>query len=353
MYTITRKTKQILFVFLTIALTLTFRATASEGFLVKTNPETFMINIDYFVSTPAAKPEALVVEMPLPSSNAYQDVVLPHPGDMPGSVLHYPETNDAYMHLAFGGKDFFRRENFGASYEFEVTLYDIAVDFGKITTLYDYDTSTDMYKQYTKANGEHIQPRNPDIVRIAAELGSDCDDLEFARRAYDYVARNFEYYEDNRIKRIDVIFADGRGNCGSLSSVFISLLRNRGIPARHLVGYKKNEKAHIFSEFYLENYGWVPVDVTYRNTNPNTDYFGRIRKDDAMVVLSRDINLTLRGLTGGEKVNAMQKGRFRWSGQKGDMMRIVSTFNFACAPMKEDVMLASNGVGPVGAKLMW
>lgn len=61
------------------------------------------------------------------------------------------------------------------------------------------------------------------------------------------------------------VFETGIGDCASQSLYFSSLCRSLGIPARATGGYQMIEGTagtHIWAEFYLEGYGWIPVDVT-------------------------------------------------------------------------------------------
>ena len=57
-----------------------------------------------------------------------------------------------------------------------------------------------------------------------------------------------------------------KGKCVDFSSVFVALARSSGVPARELLGtriYKDGDITgayHCRAEFYLPNYGWVPVD---------------------------------------------------------------------------------------------
>jgi len=57
-----------------------------------------------------------------------------------------------------------------------------------------------------------------------------------------------------------------RGKCVDFSSVFVALARSSGVPAREILGtriYKDGDITgayHCRAEFYLPNYGWVPVD---------------------------------------------------------------------------------------------
>ncbi|PNX46188.1 MAG: transglutaminase, partial [Thermoplasmata archaeon M9B1D] len=57
-----------------------------------------------------------------------------------------------------------------------------------------------------------------------------------------------------------------RGKCVDFSSVFVALSRTAGVPAREILGTRISKNGditgayHCRAEFYLPNYGWVPVD---------------------------------------------------------------------------------------------
>jgi transglutaminase-like putative cysteine protease len=57
-----------------------------------------------------------------------------------------------------------------------------------------------------------------------------------------------------------------KGKCVDFSSVFVALSRSSGLPAREILGTRISKNGditgayHCRAEFYLPNYGWVPVD---------------------------------------------------------------------------------------------
>lgn len=70
-----------------------------------------------------------------------------------------------------------------------------------------------------------------------------------------------------------------KGFCTQYASAAVFLFREAGIPARYVEGYKirsdqwklgkaqvTDYEAHAWTEIYIEYIGWVPVDVTGRNT---------------------------------------------------------------------------------------
>ena len=277
------------------------------------NPTTYDVTYGITLDLKAGSVSRLMANLPVPESNQYQKVV---PGKRTaGGKRTYPETGETFVTVTFDLRGAPGKRTFSYEHRFEITLFETRTDFDAISIL-PYDKSGELYRRYTSARGEYVMPGHPRITQIIDQLGDGTDVVEFARKAYDYVAKNFTYKNPlTGLHRLDDIFANGGGDCGNLSSIFISILRKKGIPARHVVGRKPNGDLHIFSEFYLEGHGWVPVDVTYRMSKPDVDYFGRIRANDRMIVFSRDVYLTVPTTEQPKKVDLMQTYKFWWRGK--------------------------------------
>jgi len=62
---------------------------------------------------------------------------------------------------------------------------------------------------------------------------------------------------------------NGVGDCSEYSYLFVALCRALGIPARIQAGFafhrldETSEYGHMWAEYYLKNYGWIPVDLTW------------------------------------------------------------------------------------------
>jgi transglutaminase-like putative cysteine protease len=94
---------------------------------------------------------------------------------------------------------------------------------------------------------------------------------EKARAVYDWVVENT--YRDPEVVGcgvgdVEVTLAKRSGKCADISSVFVSLARSVGVPAREVFGLRLGKNAkddltkghHCWAEFYLPGHGWVPVD---------------------------------------------------------------------------------------------
>lgn len=97
--------------------------------------------------------------------------------------------------------------------------------------------------------------------------------LERAEAIYDYVLVNFR--RDDSILgcgrgKVSDLFQTRKGKCVDIHSVFNELARTAGIPAKEIFGIrippdKEGDMVkayHCRSEFYLPEFGWVPVDAS-------------------------------------------------------------------------------------------
>lgn len=225
--------------------------------------------------------------MPLAQTNQYQTVskVDLHGGEM----LKVPETEDIYIRWTFIDDLPSPDQSKEIYYDFDVTVNKIQFDFSKITDIFPYDTISEIYRWYTGKRGPFIDPENPWIMETGRRIWENSSDiLDYARNCYDFVAMNFKYLNPlTGLHPLPLLLSNGGGDCGNLSSIYISLLRYKGIPSRHIVTVRPNGSYHVWADFYMENYGWIPVDVTYKNSDPYGDYFGKF--DGNGIVMTSDV----------------------------------------------------------------
>jgi len=127
--------------------------------------------------------------------------------------------------------------------------------------------------------------RFSDIAKEALHGKWNATDLIRARALYDYVIDNMRYMKYGNFGKGDSNYAcDVRtGNCSEFHSLFISLARSSGIPARFAIGAsipsERNEGGidgyHCWAEFYADG-KWWPVDISEGNkyTALATYFFG-------------------------------------------------------------------------------
>ena len=93
----------------------------------------------------------------------------------------------------------------------------------------------------------------------------------------------------------------GVGNCTDYHSYFMSLCRTLDIPVRFHMGFSipenklegKIDGYHCWADYYINEEGWAPVDISEADKDPNQkDYFfGTIDNNRIEFTLGRDLEL--------------------------------------------------------------
>ena len=111
------------------------------------------------------------------------------------------------------------------------------------------------------------------VVKELADkiVGDNTSVYSKAKAIYDWTCENM--YRDPNTKGCgpgDVcsLLQTPGGKCTDIHSVFVSLCRAVGVPAREVFGIRQGKKEvediskwqHCWAEFFLPGYGWVPVD---------------------------------------------------------------------------------------------
>jgi transglutaminase-like putative cysteine protease len=115
-------------------------------------------------------------------------------------------------------------------------------------------------------------------------------DLDFAYRAMETMVATHSYrFELKSDRSASAVCKAGWSDCGGLSTVYVSILRANGIPARCLSGRNlKPDGAHVRLEFYAEGVGWVPGDPALAISRHSADGgFGHEPTD--MVIMHFDL----------------------------------------------------------------
>lgn len=152
---------------------------------------------------------------------------------------------------------------------------------------------------------DRLVPLQGTIAELSAQETHGLEDpLTKARAIYNYVLATMRYDKSGTgWGNGDAIWActAKRGNCTDFHSLFIGMMRAAGIPARFEIGFPlptdQHEGAipgyHCWAEFYVEPYGWIPVDASEAWKHPDKkDYFFGAHDDNRVqFTLGRDIRL--------------------------------------------------------------
>jgi len=128
--------------------------------------------------------------------------------------------------------------------------------------------------QYTEHS--KLIDTDADIRREALKLADGKDDLfEVVYTVADWVTMNIAYnltsVTADATKPATWVYANRQGVCDELTALFISMLRELGIPARFVSGlsytnlpeFAEPWGGHGWAEVWFPDVGWVPFDPTY------------------------------------------------------------------------------------------
>ena len=115
-------------------------------------------------------------------------------------------------------------------------------------------------------------PTDGKVREVALSVTNDKQNIsEKARAVYQWVVANT--VRDPDVKgcgtgEVEKLMAKRSGKCADISSIFVSIARAAGVPAREVFGLRLGKKDdedmtgghHCWSEFYVPGYGWVPAD---------------------------------------------------------------------------------------------
>jgi transglutaminase-like putative cysteine protease len=152
---------------------------------------------------------------------------------------------------------------------------------------------------------DKLVPTTGRLADIAAEqVQGHTTTIDRARDLYDYVFTTMKYDKTGTgWGRGDAEWAcdSKRGNCTDFHSVFISMARSQGIPARFEIGFPlpaSNNSGdiagyHCWAEFYDSQYGWVPVDISeaWKDQSKKEYFFGAHDANRVQFSMGRDLVL--------------------------------------------------------------
>jgi len=199
------------------------------------------------------------------------------------------------------------------------------IDPNKVGT---YDRSSGEYTLYTRST--HTISITPEIMELARQaIGDEKNPYLQAKRICRFVKNRMRYkvldYERGRgiqclldypVKNHQKDQEYYEGSCTQYTALFVALCRAVGIPARSVYGFTGwrpwivkqpskplyrvetklspdglagiqhfgNMYPHMWGEFLLPDYGWIPVDA-------QTDKFGRIGNARIITCIGRDIEI--------------------------------------------------------------
>ncbi len=138
-----------------------------------------------------------------------------------------------------------------------------------------------------------IQSGNQEVIALAKEIvGKETNPYKQAKLIYNYILENYKLRDELRKADAPVLDLLRTKKCDpyEISIFYTTLLRSLSIPALPLAGIlvdsEMKTKSHWWTMFYIENFGWVPVDMAlamglpYKSfrpvEKPREYYFGNL-----------------------------------------------------------------------------
>lgn len=135
-----------------------------------------------------------------------------------------------------------------------------------------YNTESSVYEKYTQPE-KFIESDDELIVSTAKNIVAEIDEDDYHARAqaiYEFVVNYLTYRLQPKEQGALWALENKEGDCSEYSYLFVALCRAVGIPARVQAGFafsgytEETENGHMWAEYYLEEYGWIPVDASWK-----------------------------------------------------------------------------------------
>jgi len=238
----------------------------------------------------------ITVWIPVPSTTRDQEITnLTVEGDDRWEFAHDPVYGNRYIHTTIEHP----RDHVEAVIHFRVERKTVLFD-----RLSPKEVAQEELRRFLLAD-THVT-LSPRVRSIADRVTRNTKGvLEEARALYDWVAANVTldrtkpgWGSGDTERALDV----KSGDCTDFQSLFISLARARGIPARFVIGFAIPTSAdenvtryECWAEFYLQARGWVPVDPSEASSTHDPGVqnflFGNLEFDRIEFSRGRDITL--------------------------------------------------------------
>lgn len=215
----------------------------------------------------------LKVWMPLPLVNSAQqklEIVSIYPEE----YIRYPIKTDGDIGLVYFEIPLEEiQDDLKVGAKFNFTHYEERFEIDPYY-IGEYDKDSELYKRYTASYKNTTI--TPDIAKKAQEIaGDETNPFFIAKEFYYHIVYDLDYsltphgaLDALKIPESVYVHEHGYGDCGAQSMYFAALCRAVGIPARssggmELFPFKETGcGGHFWAQFYLPNYGWIPVDTS-------------------------------------------------------------------------------------------
>jgi len=193
-----------------------------------------------------------------------------------------PKPDDIYQDnqgnkIAFWNAGKYGTRNYSITFTVKLATIRYAVNLESIG---EYDETSVEYQRYTQPSAR-IESDNENIVQLAKQIvGNETNPYLQAKLIHRWVSNNIKGGGKDGETALSSL-NDQNASCGGHSFLFVALLRSLGIPARDVSGlhtvyqgslsngsfWEHTLYSHVWSEFYIPNYGWIQSDTSGGDQN--------------------------------------------------------------------------------------
>ncbi len=181
--------------------------------------------------------------------------------------------------------------------KYKVTRFEVRGNQGKTSA-----EAKSVLERFLKP--DTLVPIDGKPLELLKDQALPADKQDLMHKLYELVNDHLKYSKDKPgWGRGDSVWAcDSKtGNCSDFHSLFITLARSRQVPAKFEIGFSLPAKTgegpitgyHCWAKFYLDNQGWMPVDISEANKDPKMKeyYFGNLTTNRVAFSTGRDLKL--------------------------------------------------------------
>jgi len=199
-----------------------------------------------------------------------------------GSIGNYSNRENNYIYIIFNSDP---HESTQINITFYSLKYKLEYYTHKRVQSMSYPNELTIYTQPE----QYIESNDTAVEGLAIGLAGDQKNpFRIAEKIYDFVISQLRYAVQPKIRGALWALLNREGDCTEYGTLFVALMRALGIPARIVTGHMSRalseggttnatnlsvDSPHLWVEFYVEGYGWIPVDPTSGEGNP-LRYFG-------------------------------------------------------------------------------
>lgn len=148
----------------------------------------------------------------------------------------------------------------------------------------------------------YIESDNPEIIAQSQKITKDsANQCQASKDIYNWIDNNISYpqYFPQANGALWAL-QNKQGDCTEFADLFIAMNRANNIPARFIEGlvYASDEETdaskmkHDWTQVYLPNVGWVPVDPTFgRFPSKRQDYFAALPATHATLTIGQNLEI--------------------------------------------------------------